>query len=88
MNKGKAQFQTLVYEVTSRGFLNTQKIRKVLAWVRAYVQAHYVLESTDELDCQSGGITVARNAIYFSSDHGGVVTLQEIEAVMKFLKYR
>ena len=72
--------------MTSRIFLNTQQIWKVSNWERAYIQAYYVLDSTDELDRQSGGITGAGNVIELEAGHGGVITLQEIGAVMKLFK--
>ena len=53
----------------------------------AYMQAYYVLYSTYELDCQSGGIMGSINVIELAAGGIGVVTLQEIGAVMKLLKY-
>ena len=50
MNKGKSQFKYLVDKVTSKEFLNTQKIRKVSAQARAYIQSVFSLDSTDELN--------------------------------------
>ena len=74
-------------EVTSREFFNIQWIRKVYDQYRAYIQAYNVLEITDELDCQSGGIMGSINVIELAAGGIGVVTLQEIGAVMKLLKY-
>ena len=51
-----------------------QQIWKVSNW--AYIHAYCVLESTDELDRQSGGITGDVNEIELTVENGGVINLQ------------
>ena len=87
LKKDKAHFKKLVVKVTSREFLSSQKIRKVSARAWAYIKSYYILESTYELDRQSGGITGAGNNIELASGHGSVFILQKIEAVMKLVRY-